>query len=112
MLLGKVGAQHIKAREHPAAARTALVVNLLLGSLVAEVGVNRAFGSIILGQVVDRVGGNGIEERLVLSRCRLSLADGSEHIIAEPAVMLLRRGGNRSHQRQSNKKCLLFHHRL
>ena len=57
---GKVGSQHIEAGEEPATPRTLLVMDALLGRLYAEVGVYRALVGIVLGQVVDGVGGYGI----------------------------------------------------
>ena len=55
MLLGKVGTQHVKAREHPAASRALLVVNALLGCLHAEVVVDGSEVSKVFRQVIDLV---------------------------------------------------------
>ena len=94
MSLGEVGTQHVHAAEHPATARALLVVDALCGSLHAEVSVNRTGIGTVLHQVVDTVGSDGIEERLVGNRCLLHFLDLREHLRRDASLLgLSHRGG-------------------
>ena len=65
MPFGKVGTQHVEAREHPAGATALLVVYALLGRLDAEIGVYRTLTGMVLNQIVNVVRCHGINDSLI-----------------------------------------------
>ena len=63
--LGKVGAQHIEAAEHPAAPRGLLVCNRLARRLYIKIGIKRARANTVLCQRINAISSNGIGYSLI-----------------------------------------------
>ena len=63
--LGEIGTQHVESAEHPAASARLLVVNRLLLRVDTEIGIQLTNVLLVLCQVVYRIRGNGITQRLI-----------------------------------------------
>ena len=98
----KVGTEHIEAAEHPATARTLLIMNALRRSLDAEMGINRSLIGMIFYQIINIVVSNSIKESLVCSTCMVFL-----HLLksrlTDAAPLGLRHHRHGSHQHGSNQ---------
>ena len=96
VLCHHLGAEHIEAREQPAASRRALVGDPFGGDAVRKLAAYRPTGVEIAGKRIDVVGRDGIADGTVGRSVLVGRLDGGHHLRADTAGGLLRRSAEAS----------------
>ena len=100
----EVGTEHIESAEHPAAARTLLVMDALRRSLDAEMSIYRSLIGMILHEIIDVVASDSVKQSLVGHAASLAFLHLLEHSLIDAAILGLRHHREGSHHQGSHKE--------